>query len=147
MGVLRMDNVLVVVEDLNEAIEFFTALGLHLEGRQVLEGLWVDGVIGIDGARDEIAMMATPDGHSRLELTEFHRPAPVGPTPRDLPVNALGYRRIMFAVDDLDATLERLLPLGADLVREVVVYEDLYRLCFVRGPDGIIVGLAEPLRA
>ena len=146
MALLRMDNVLVVVEDLDEAIAFFAELGMELEGRAVLEGEWVDRTIGIDGARDEIATLRTPDGHSRLELTQFHTPAAVGPNPRDLPTNALGYRRIMFAVDDLDDTLARLRPLGAELVRDIVEYEDVYRLCFVRGPSGIIIGLAQPLK-
>jgi catechol 2,3-dioxygenase-like lactoylglutathione lyase family enzyme len=141
-----MDNVLVVVEDLDAAIAFFSELGMELEGRAVLEGEWVDRTIGIDGARDEIATLRTPDGHSRLELTQFHTPAAVGPDPRDLPVNALGYRRIMFAVDDLDDTLARLRPLGAELVRDIVEYEDVYRLCFIRGPSGIILGLAQPLK-
>ena len=146
MAVLRMDNVLVVVEDLDAAIAFFTELGMELEGRAVLEGEWVDRTIGIDGARDETATLRTPDGHSRLELTQFHTPAAVGPNPRDLPTNALGYRRIMFAVDDLDDTLARLRPLGAELVRDIVEYEDVYRLCFIRGPSGIIIGLAQPLK-
>ena len=141
-----MDNVLIVVEDLDVAIAFFVELGMELEGRAQLEGDWVDRVIGIDGARDEIATLRTPDGHSRLELTQFHTPAAVGPNPRDLPVNALGYRRVMFAVDDLDDVLARLQTHGADLVREVVQYEDVYRLCFIRGPGGIIIGLAEPLK-
>ena len=141
-----MDNVLIVVEDLDAAIAFFVQLGMELEGRAQLEGDWVDRVIGIDGARDEIATLRTPDGHSRLELTQFHTPAAVGPNPKDLPVNALGYRRIMFAVDDLDDVLARLRTHGAELVRDVVQYEDVYRLCFIRGPDGIIIGLAEPLK-
>jgi catechol 2,3-dioxygenase-like lactoylglutathione lyase family enzyme len=145
MTLLRMDNVLIVVEDLNAAIAFFIELGMELEGRMELEGEWVDGVIGIDGARDEIAMLKTPDGHSRIELTQFQRPAAVGPSPRDLPVNALGYRRVMFAVDDLDDVLARLRTHGAELVRDVMQYEDAYRLCFIRGPEGIIVGLAQPL--
>ena len=146
MALMRMDNVLVVVKDLDAAIAFFIELGMELEGRMQIEGEWADRVIGIDGARDEIATVRTPDGHSRLELTQFHNPLAVGPSPRDLPVNALGYRRIMFAVDDLDDTLARLRPLGAELVRDVVEYEDVYRLCFVWGPDGIIIGLAEPLK-
>ena len=146
MALLRMDNVLVVVEDLDAAIAFFVELGMELEGRAELEGEWVDRVIGIDNAKDEIATLRTPDGNSRLELTQFHRPAAVGPKPMDLPVNALGYRRIMFAVDDLDDTLTRLRTLGAELVRDVVEYEDVYRLCFVRGPDGILVGIAQPLK-
>ena len=145
MTLLRMDNVLVVVEDLDAAIAFFIELGMELERRAQLEGAWVDQVIGIDGARDEIAMLRTPDGHGKLELTQFHTPRAVGPRPKDLPVNALGYRRIMFAVDDLDAVLARLRAHGAELVREVVQYEDAYRLCFIRGPEGIIIGLAEPL--
>ena len=141
-----MDNVLIVVEDLDAAIAFFIELGMELEGRMELEGEWVDKVIGIDNAKDEIATLKTPDGHWRLELTQFERPAAVGPNPKDLPVNALGYRRIMFAVDDLDDTLARLRPHGAELVRDVVQYEDVYRLCFIHGPSGIIIGLAEPLR-
>jgi catechol 2,3-dioxygenase-like lactoylglutathione lyase family enzyme len=143
---LRMDNVLVVVEDLDAAIAFFIELGMELEGRAVLEGDWVDRTIGIDGARDEIAMMRTPDGHGKLELTQFHTPEAVGPKPKELPVNALGYRRVMFAVDDLDAVLARLLARGAELVRDVVQYEDVYRLCFIRGPEGLIIGLAQPLK-
>ena len=146
MTLLRMDNILVVVEDLDAAIAFFMELGMELEGRAVLEGEWVDGTIGIDGARDEIAMMRTPDGQGKLELTQFHTPEAVGPKPKDLPVNALGYRRIMFAVDDLDAVLARLLGHGAELVRDVVQYEDVYRLCFIRGPEGLIIGLAQPLK-
>jgi catechol 2,3-dioxygenase-like lactoylglutathione lyase family enzyme len=141
-----MDNVLVVVEDLDAAIAFFIELGMELEGRMELEGEWVDGVIGIDGARDEIATLRTPDGHGRLELTQYYNPKAVGPNPRDLPVNALGYRRIMFAVDDLDDVLARLRTHGAELVRDVMEYEDVYRLCFIRGPEGIIIGLAQPLK-
>lgn len=146
MTLLRMDNVLVVVEDLDAAIAFFLELGMELEGRMELEGEWVDRVIGIDGAKDEIAMLRTPDGHNRLELTQFERPAAVGPNPKDLPVNALGYRRIMFSVDDLDDTLARLRTHGAELVRDIVQYEDVYRLCFIHGPAGIIIGLAQPLK-
>lgn len=146
MAILRMDNVLIVVRDLEAAIAFFLELGMELEGRMELEGEWVDKVIGIDGAKDEIATLRTPDGHSRLELTQFERPEAVGPDPKDLPTNALGYRRIMFAVDDLDDTLARLAKHGAELVRDVVEYEDVYRLCFVRGPDGILIGLAQPLK-
>lgn len=146
MAILRMDNVLIVVEDLEAAIAFFIELGMELEGRMDIEGEWADRVIGVDGARDTIATLRTPDGHSRLELTQFHNPAAVGPSPKDLPVNALGYRRVMFAVDDLDDTLARLRRHGAELVRDVVEYEDVYRLCFVRGPDGILIGLAQPLK-
>jgi catechol 2,3-dioxygenase-like lactoylglutathione lyase family enzyme len=141
-----MDNVLVVVKDLEAAIGFFIELGMELEGRMELEGEWVDRVIGIDNARDEIATLRTPDGHGRLELTQFSNPAVVGPDPKGLPVNALGYRRIMFAVDDLDDVLARLRTHGAELVRDVVQYEDVYRLCFIRGPSGILIGLAEPLK-
>ena len=141
-----MDNVLVVVEDLDAAIAFFIELGMELEGRMELAGEWVDRTIGIDNARDEIAMLRTPDGQGKLELTQFHHPTAVGPSPKDLPVNALGYRRIMFAVDDLDDVLARLQARGAELVRDVVQYEDVYRLCFVRGPEGILIGLAQPLK-
>ncbi len=146
MAILRMDNVLIVVEDLEAAIAFFIELGMELEGRMDIEGEWADRVIGIDGARDTIAMLRTPDGHSRLELTQFHNPVAVGPNPKDLPVNALGYRRVMFAVDDLDDTLARMRRHGAELVRDVVEYQDVYRLCFVRGPEGILIGLAQPLK-
>lgn len=145
MAILRMDNVLVVVEDLDAAIAFFIDLGLELEGRAQLEGEWVDRVIGIDGARDEVATLRTPDGHGRLELAQFETPKAVGPNPGDLPVNALGYRRVMFAVDDLDDVLARVRAHGAELVRDVVTYADMYRLCFIRGPGGIIIGLAQPL--
>ncbi len=145
MTLLRMDNVLIVVEDLDAANAFFIELGMELEGDGA-EGDWVDRVIGIDNAKDEIATLKTPDGHSRLELTQFERPAAVGPNPKELPTNALGYRRIMFAVDDLDDTLARLRAHGAELVRDVVQYEDVYRLCFIHGPSGIIIGLAEPLK-
>ena len=145
MTLLRMDNILVVVEDLDVAIAFFLELGMELEGRAELSGEWVGQVIGIDGAHDEIAMLRTPDGHGKLELTQFHNPEAVGPKPMDLPVNALGYRRLMSSVDDLDAVLARLLAAGAELVRDVAQYEDVYRLCFIRGPEGLIIGLAEPL--
>jgi len=145
MTLLRMDNILVVVEDLDAAIAFFLELGMELEGRAELSGDWVDRVIGVDGAHDEIAMLRTPDGHGKLELTQFHTPEAVAPRPMDLPVNALGYRRLMSSVDDLDAVLARLLAAGAELVRDVVQYEDVYRLCFIRGPEGLIIGLAEPL--
>lgn len=144
MTLLRMDNILVVVEDLDAAIAFFLELGMELEGRAELSGDWVDRVIGVDGAHDEIAMLRTPDGHGKLELTQFHTPEAVAPRPMDLPVNALGYRRLMSSVDDLDAVLARLLAAGAELVRDVAQYEDVYRLCFIRGPEGLIIGLAEP---
>jgi len=142
--VKRMDNVGMVVEDLDAAVEFFTELGLELEGRAPIEGEWADGVTGLLGMRVEIAMMRTPDGHSRLELSRFHAPAVVADH-RRAPVNALGYLRVMFTVDDVDDTLARLAKLGASLVGEVVQYENSYRLCYIRGPEGILIGLAEQL--
>ena len=145
MAVLRMDNVLVVVTDLDAAIAFFVELGLEQEGRMQAEGDWVDRTIGLRGTRAEIVMLRPPDGHGGIELTKYHQPTTLGPPPADLPVNTLGYRRVMFAVDDLDDTLERLRPHGAELVDEIVEYEGVYRLCFIRGPEGIIVGLAQPL--
>lgn len=145
MTLLRMDNVLLVVDDLGAAITFFVELGMEMEGRMPIEGKWVDRVIGIDGARQEIAMLRTPDGHGRIELAKFHAPAAIRTQPEDAPVNILGIRRVMFAVDDIDDVLARLRTHGAELVGEVVQYEDAYRLCYVRGPEGIIVGLAEPL--
>ncbi|HEY1151382.1 MAG TPA: VOC family protein [Pseudoduganella sp.] len=145
MTVKRMDNVGIVVEDLDAAIEFFTELGLDLEGRAPIEGDWADGVTGLQGMRVEIAMMRTPDGHSRLELSRFLAP-PVAADHRTAPVNALGYLRVMFAVEDIDDTLTRLAKLGAKLVGEVVQYQDIYRLCYIRGPEGILIGLAQDLR-
>jgi catechol 2,3-dioxygenase-like lactoylglutathione lyase family enzyme len=145
MTLLRMDNVLLVVDDLERAIAFFVELGMELEGRAPVEGRWVDRVIGLEDARQEIAMLRTPDGHSRLELTKFHTPTAISVEPRPTPVNTLGIRRIMFAVDDIDDVLARLRTHGAELVGEVAQYEDAYRLCYLRGPEGIIVGLAEPL--
>jgi catechol 2,3-dioxygenase-like lactoylglutathione lyase family enzyme len=144
MTVKRMDNVGIVVEDIDAAIAFFTELGLELEGRAPVEGDWADGVTGLRGMRVEIAMMRTPDGHSRLELSRFLAP-PVIADHRGAPVNALGYLRVMFAVDDIDDTLARLCGCGATLVGEVVKYQDMYRLCYVRGPEGILIGLAEQL--
>jgi catechol 2,3-dioxygenase-like lactoylglutathione lyase family enzyme len=144
MAVKRMDNVGIVVQDLDAAIAFFTELGLALEGRAPVEGDWADGVTGLRGMRVEIAMMRTPDGHSRLELSRFLAPSVVADH-RLAPVNALGYLRVMFAVDDLDDTLARLGKLGATLVGEVVQYENIYRLCYIRGPEGILIGLAEQL--
>jgi len=144
MTVKRMDNVGIVVEDLDAAIGFFTELGLELEGRAPVEGEWADGVTGLRGLRVEIAMLRTPDGHSRLELSRFLAP-PVVADHRGAPVNALGYLRVMFAVDDLDDTLARLGRLGAKLVGDVVRYGDIYRLCYLRGPEGILVGLAQQL--
>ena len=140
-----MDNVLIVVEDLDAAKAFFTVLGLELEGETPVEGPWVDAVVGLDGVRADIAMLRTPDGHSRIELTRFHAPPAVRAEPQDAPSNALGIRRIMFAVDDVDDVVERLQATGAALVGEIAQYEDVYRLCYVRGPEGILVGLAERL--
>ena len=145
MTLVRMDNVLLVVEDLEAAIAFFTELGMELEGRMPIEGPWVDRTIGIDGTRGEIAMMRTPDGHGRIELDRFDSPAAIAPEPSAATVNALGYRRVMFTVSDLDEVVERLQRHGAELVDEVVQYEDQYRLCYMRGPEGILVGLAESL--
>ena len=145
MTVLRMDNVLLVVDDLEAAKAFFTELGLELEGETVVEGPSVGRLIGLDGVRATIASMRTPDGHGRIELDKFHTPAAIRAEPEDTPVNSLGIRRIMFAVDDLDSVLGRLRRHGAELVGEVVQYDDQYRLCYVRGPEGIIVALAEQL--
>jgi len=142
--VKRMDNVGIVVEDLDAAIGFFTELGLELEGRATVEGDWADGVTGLRGMRVEIAMMRTPDGHNRLEISRFLAP-PVAADHRNAPVNALGYLRVMFTVEDLDETLARLRRRGAALVGEVVQYADTYRLCYVRGPEGILIGLAQQL--
>ncbi len=139
-----MDNVGIVVESLDAAISFFAELGLELEGRATIEGEWAGRVTGLGDQRVEIAMMRTPDGHSRLELSRFLRPPPVADH-RNAPVNALGYLRIMFAVDDIDDTLARLRKRGAQLVGEVVQYEDVYRLCYIRGPEGILIGLAEEI--
>lgn len=144
MTVKRMDNVGIVVDDMEAAIAFFTELGLDLEGRAPIEGNWAGGVTGLPGMRVEIAMMRTPDGHSRLELSRFLAPAVVADH-RLAPVNALGYLRVMFTVDDIDDTLVRLGKRGATLVGEVVRYEDLYKLCYIRGPEGILIGLAEEL--
>ena len=142
---VKMDNVGIVVEDLAAAIEFFRELGLELEGQAVVEGEWAGRVTGLGHQRVEIAMMRTPDGHSRIELSRFLEPSVVADH-RNAPVNALGYLRVMFAVDDLDATLSRLREHGVELVStEVVRYEDVYRLCYVRGPEGILIGLAEEL--
>lgn len=144
MTVKRMDNVGIVVEDLDVAIAFFTELGLALEGRMVIDGEWAGRVTGVRGQRVEIAMMRTPDGHSRIELSRFDAPAVVSDH-RTAPVNALGYLRVMFTVEDLDDTLARLSKLGAKVVDEVVNYEDTYRLCYIRGPEAILIGLAQQL--
>jgi len=145
MAVKRMDNVGIVVESLDAAISFFAELGLELEGRAMVEGEWAGRVTGLGDQRVEIAMMRTPDGHSRLELSRFLTP-PVVADHRNAPVNALGYLRIMFAVDDIDETLARLRKHGAELVSsEVVQYQDVYRLCYIRGPEGLLIGLAQEL--
>ena len=141
---IRMDNVGIVVESLDEAIAFFAELGLKLEGRATIEGEWAGRVTGLGNQHVEIAMMVTPDGHSRLEISRFLSP-PVVADHRNVPVNALGYLRVMFTVDDIDETLVRLQKIGAQLVGEVVKYEELYRLCYIRGPEGILIGLAEQL--
>jgi catechol 2,3-dioxygenase-like lactoylglutathione lyase family enzyme len=145
LTVKRMDNIGIVVESLDDAIPFFVELGLKLEGRAMIEGEWAGRITGLGSQRVEIAMMVTPDGHSRLELSRFLAP-PVIADHRNAPVNALGYLRVMFAVDGLDDTLARLRKLGAQLVGEVVQYEKSYRLCYIRGPEGILIGLAEELR-
>jgi catechol 2,3-dioxygenase-like lactoylglutathione lyase family enzyme len=139
-----MDNVGIVVEDIGASIAFFQELGLELEGKGTIEGAWAGRVTGLGDQRVEIAMMRTPDGHGRLELSRFLTP-PVVADHRNAPVNALGYLRVMFTVDDLDDTLARLRKHGAELVGEVVQYEDVYRLCYVRGPDGLLIGLAEQI--
>ena len=144
LAVQRMDNVGIVVDDLPAAIAFFRELGLELEGQGLIEGEWSGRVTGLRDQRVEIAMMRTPDGHSRLELSRFLAP-PVVADHRNAPVNALGYLRVMFAVDDLDDTLARLREHGAQLVDEVVRYEDVYRLCYIRGPEGLLIGLAEQI--
>lgn len=146
MTLKRMDNVLIVVNDLEAAKAFFAELGMQLEGESQVEGPWADSVVGLENVRADIAMMRTPDGHGRVELSRFHTPAAVSTEPKHPPSNALGIRRIMFAVDDLDDVLARLRPLGAELVGEVAQYEDIYRVCFIRGPEGVILGLAEQLR-
>jgi len=139
----RMDNILIVVDDLKAAIAFFAELGLELEGEATVEGEQVDRLLALDGVRSEIASMRTPDGNVRIELDKFHSPAAVGAGKRDAPVNALGIRRIMFAVDDIEDVLARLRTHGAEPIGEVVEYQDSYRLCYVRGPEGIMIALAE----
>jgi catechol 2,3-dioxygenase-like lactoylglutathione lyase family enzyme len=141
-----MDNVGIVFENLAAAVAFFVELGLTLDGEMTVEGSWAERVVGLDGLRVDIAMMRTPDGHSRLELMQFQSPKAVSVEPKNAPANAVGIRRIMFAVDDIDDVLARLRTHGAELVGEVAEYEDMYRLCYVRGPEGIIVALAEQLR-
>jgi catechol 2,3-dioxygenase-like lactoylglutathione lyase family enzyme len=145
MTLQRMDNVLVVVDDLEAAKAFFAELGMELEGETTVEGPWVDSTVGLDDVRADIAMMRTPDGHGRVELSKFHTPPAVRAEPESAPANALGIRRIMFAVDDVDDVVARLHRRGGELVGEIAQYEDSYRLCFLRGPEGIIIGLAEQL--
>ena len=144
MTLKRMDNVGIVVESLDAAISFFVELGLKLQGRATIEGEWAGRVTGLGHQRVEIAMLVTPDGHGRLELSRFLTP-PVVADHRNAPVNALGYLRVMFTVDDIDETLVRLRNRGAQLVGEVVQYEEVYRLCYIRGPEGLLIGLAEQL--
>src|SRR6188508_1893699 len=145
MTIQRMDNVLIVVEDLEAAKAFFAELGMELDGETQVEGPWVDGTIGLKGVRADIVMMRTPDGHGRVELSRFHTPPAVRAEPEDAPANALGIRRIMFTVDDIDDVVARLRHHGAELLDEIAQYEEAYRLCFLRGPEGIIIGLAERL--
>ena len=144
MTIQRMDHV-GVVDDLEAAIAFFVELGMELEGKAQIEGLWADRTVGLDGVRSVIAMMRTPDGHGRIELAKYHTPTAISGVPADAPANTLGIRRIMFAVDDIDATVAGLRAHGAELVGEVAQYQDSYRLCYVRGPEGIIVALAAQL--
>lgn len=144
MRVKRMDNVSIVVENLDAAIQFFVELGLTLEGRMPIEGEWSGRVTGVRGQRVEIAMLRTPDGHSRIELSRFDTPA-IASDHRSAPVNSLGYLRVMFTVEDIDDTIARLTKLGAKVVDEVVNYENIYRLCYMRGPEGILIGLAQEI--
>jgi catechol 2,3-dioxygenase-like lactoylglutathione lyase family enzyme len=146
MAIQRMDNVLIVVQDIDAVIAFFVELGMELEGKGPVEGRWVERVIGIDDVRQDVAMLRTPDGHGKIELAMFHTPAAISGAPANAPANTLGIRRIMFAVDDVEEVVARLRDThGAELVGELARYEDVYRLCYVRGPEGIIVGLAEQL--
>jgi catechol 2,3-dioxygenase-like lactoylglutathione lyase family enzyme len=146
MTLKRMDNVLIVVEDMEAAKAFFLELGMELEGEMPLEGRFVDRVVGLENVRCEIATLRTPDGHGKVELSKFHAPAAIRSEPQNAPANTLGIRRIMFAVDNVDDVVTRLRTHGAELVGEVAQYEDIYRVCFIRGPEGIILGLAEELR-
>lgn len=145
MTLQRMDNVLIVVEDIDRAQAFFVELGMEFEGRTTVEGPWVGSVIGLEDVRADIVMMKTPDGHGRVELTKFHTPPAIRVGPENTPTNALGIRRIMFAVTGIDDVVARLRKHGAELVGEIAQYENSYRLCFVRGPEGFILGLAEQL--
>jgi catechol 2,3-dioxygenase-like lactoylglutathione lyase family enzyme len=145
MTIQRMDNVGIVVDDLEAATAFFVELGMELEGKEQIEGPWADRTVGLDGVRSDIAIMRIPDGHSRLELMKYHTPAAVSAEPENPPPNTLGLHRVMFAVDDIDDVLARLRAHGAELLGELVQYQDSYRLCYLRGPEGIIVALAEQL--
>jgi catechol 2,3-dioxygenase-like lactoylglutathione lyase family enzyme len=145
MTIQRLDNVGIVVEDLDGAIAFFTELGLELEGRAQVEGRWVDRTVGLEDVRSEIAMMRTPDGHGRLELAKYHAPAAVGAEPKGPPPNTVGLHRVMFAVEDIDDTVVRLRAHGGELLGEIAQYQDSYRLCYLRGPAGIILALAESI--
>jgi len=145
MTLQRMDNVLIVVDDLEAAKAFFVELGMELESETTVEGPGVDLLVGLENVRSEIAMMRTPDGHGRIELDKFHAPAAVRTEPQNTPVNTLGIRRIMFAVNDIEDVLARLRAHGAELIGEITQYEDMYRLCYIRGPEGIILALAEQL--
>jgi catechol 2,3-dioxygenase-like lactoylglutathione lyase family enzyme len=145
MTIQRMDNVAIVVEDLDAAVAFFTELGMEREGGGQIEGVWADRTVGLDGVRSEIAMMRVPDGHGRIELTRYLSPTAISANPQRPPPNTLGLHRVMFAVDDIDDTVARLHSHGAELLGEVAQYEDSYRLCYLRGPEGIVVALAEEL--
>ena len=145
MALQRMDNVLIVVEDAEAVTAFFLELGMEVDGRTTVEGPWVDRSVGLSDVRADIVMLRTPDGHGKVELSKFHTPPAVRAEPQDAPSNALGIRRIMFAVDDIDDVVARLRSLGGELVGEIAQYEDIYRLCYLRGPEGIMVGLAERL--
>ena len=145
MTIQRMDNVAIVVNDLDAAVAFFTELGMELEGKAQIEGPWADRTVGLDGVRSEIAMMRTPDGHSKLELTRYHAPAASSAGPENPPPNTLGLHRVMFAVNDVNNTVARLRTHGAELLGEVAQYESIFRLCYLRGPAGIIVALAEQI--
>jgi catechol 2,3-dioxygenase-like lactoylglutathione lyase family enzyme len=145
MTIQRMDNVLIVVDDLEAAKAFFAELGMELEGETQVEGPWVDSTVGLSDVRADLTMMRTPDGHGRVELTKFHTPPAARAEPENAPANTLGIRRIMFTVDDIDDVVARLRSHGAELVGEIAQYEDSHRLCFMRGPEGIIIGLAEQL--
>jgi catechol 2,3-dioxygenase-like lactoylglutathione lyase family enzyme len=145
MAIQRMDNVGIVVDDLDAAVAFFTELGMEMEGRGQVEGIWADRTVGLDGVRSEIAMMRTPDGHGKLELSRYQAPAASAAVPENPPPNTLGLHRVMFAVDDIDDTVARLRAHGAELLGEVAQYESIYRLCYLRGPAGIIVALAEQI--